>query len=226
MYETLLFDGKISMQDNFTPSYRDSEDGKLLIRNKMFTGTKAGQPFLDYALLNLIADAPTGAKVDEVAKRKDKKRPEFEDMIKNGKNLVGKKDVTDTTPCKDTIKELEEKWRELADILGERQNANRARKQSLNAYEALREQVNNWLSKMERKLEEMDPIALEPDLLKRQIDELKPLVTEHGSYSKTIEKLYEKMLDRQLIMYSKSQNCENFLIFVRGCFGKRPREDF
>merc|ERR1711981_1176246 len=36
----------------------------------------------------------TGAKVDEVAKRKDKKGPEFEDMIKNGKNLVGKKDVT------------------------------------------------------------------------------------------------------------------------------------
>merc|ERR1711981_1546432 len=133
----------------------------------------------------------SGAKVDEVAKRKDKKRPEFEDMIKNGKNLVGKKDVTDTTPCKDTIKELEEKWRELADILGERQNANRARKQSLNAYEALREQVNNWLLKMERKLEEMDPIALEPDLLKRQIDELKPLITEHGGYSKTIEKLYE-----------------------------------
>merc|ERR1711981_1464274 len=96
-----------------------------------------------------------------------------------------------TEPCKDTIKELEEKWRELADILGERQNANRARKQSLNAYEALREQVNNWLNKMERKLDEMDPIALEPDLLKRQIEELKPLVTEHGSYSKTIEKLYE-----------------------------------
>lgn len=133
----------------------------------------------------------TGAKVDDIAKRKDKKRPEFEDMMKNGKNLVGKKDVTDTEPCKDTIKELEEKWRELADILGERQNANRARKQSLNAYEALREQVNNWLLKMERKLEEMDPIALEADLLKRQIDELKPLITEHGGYSKTIEKLYE-----------------------------------
>merc|ERR1712018_597540 len=133
----------------------------------------------------------SGAKVDEIAKRKDKKRPEFEDMMENGKNLVGKKDVTDTTPCKDTIKELEEKWRELADILGERQNANRARKQSINAYEALREQVNNWLNKMERKLDEMDPIALEQDLLKRQIEELKPLVTEHGSYSKTIEKLYE-----------------------------------
>merc|ERR1712001_220997 len=48
----------------------------------------------------------TGAKVDDIAKRKDKKRPEFEDMIKNGRNQVGKKDVTDTTPSKDTIKEL------------------------------------------------------------------------------------------------------------------------
>ena len=36
-----------------------------LIRNKMFTGTKAAQPFLDYALLNLIADARKGAKVDD-----------------------------------------------------------------------------------------------------------------------------------------------------------------
>ena len=31
----------------------------------MFTGTKAAQPFLDYALLNLIADARKGAKVDD-----------------------------------------------------------------------------------------------------------------------------------------------------------------
>ena len=141
-------------------------------------------------MLTMDADQ-SAAKVDEIVKRKEKKKPEFEDMIKNGKNLVGKKDVTDTGPCKETIKELEEKWRELADILGERQNQNRARKQSLNAYEALREQVNNWLAKMERKLDEMDPCALEQDLLKRQIEEIKPLVTEHGGYIKTIEKLNE-----------------------------------
>jgi hypothetical protein len=27
-------------------------------------------------------------------------------MIRNGKNLIGKKDVTDINPCKDTIAEL------------------------------------------------------------------------------------------------------------------------
>ena len=40
------------------------DDGKLE-RPKMFTGSGPAQPFLDYALLNLIADAPKGAKVDE-----------------------------------------------------------------------------------------------------------------------------------------------------------------
>ena len=43
----------------------------------MFTGTQAGQPFLDYALLNLIADAPTGAKVDDSI---DKKNITFLDL--------------------------------------------------------------------------------------------------------------------------------------------------
>ena len=52
VYETLLFGCKIM------------DDGKLE-RPKMFTGSGPAQPFLDYALLNLIADAPKGAKVDE-----------------------------------------------------------------------------------------------------------------------------------------------------------------
>ena len=45
VYETLLFGCKIM------------DDGKLE-RPKMFTGSGPAQPFLDYALLNLIADAP------------------------------------------------------------------------------------------------------------------------------------------------------------------------
>ena len=141
-------------------------------------------------MLTMDADE-CAKKVDEIARAKDKKKPEYEDMLKLGKALVGKKDVTDTTLCKETIKELEEKWRELGDILGERQNGLRARKQSLNAYEALREQVNTWLAKMERRLESMDPIAVDQDVLKKQGGDLKPFVQEHTQYSKTIDKLNE-----------------------------------
>jgi dystonin len=141
-------------------------------------------------MLTMDADA-SAKKVDEIARAKDKKKPEYEDMLKLGKALVGKKDVADTNQCKETIKELEDKWNELGDILGEMQNKNRARKQSLNAYEALREQVNTWLAKMERRLESLDPIAVEAEQLKKQSEEIKPLMQEYTSYSKTIDKINE-----------------------------------
>ena len=51
VYETLLFGCKIIGNEN-------------LERPKMFTGSGPAQPFLDYALINLIADAPNDAKVD------------------------------------------------------------------------------------------------------------------------------------------------------------------
>ena len=85
-----------------------------------------------------------------------------------GKALVGKKDVTDTGPCKETLRELEEKWRELTEVLGERQSQNRARKQSLNAYEARREEVTRWLAKMERRLDALEPVAVDLDILRRR----------------------------------------------------------
>ena len=139
-------------------------------------------------LLQMDADE-SAKKIDELVRRKDQMKPEFDDMIKNGKGLINKKDTTDKTPCTETIKELEEKWRELADILGERQNANRMRKQSLNAYEALREQVHMWLSKMEQRIEELDPMAVDLDMLTKQINDLKPLNNEYTGYSKTIDKV-------------------------------------
>ena len=141
-------------------------------------------------MLKMDADE-SAAKIDEIARRKDQKRPEFEDMIKIGKNLVGMKDVTDTAPCKETIRELEEKWKELGEILGERQNLNRARKNSLNAYEAMREEVSRWLAKMERKLDSLDLIAVDLDILKKQSDEVKPLLQEYHNYSKNIDKFNE-----------------------------------
>jgi dystonin len=141
-------------------------------------------------MLKMDADE-SSTKIDEIIRRKDQKRPEFDDMIKLGKGLIGRKDVTDTAPCKETIRELEEKWKELGEILGERQNLNRARKNSLNAYEAMREEVSRWLAKMERKIEGLDLVAVDLDILGKQSDEVKPLVQEYNNFSKKIDTFNE-----------------------------------
>lgn len=45
-----------------------------------------------------------GVKIDEIVAKRDAKQGEFDDMVRNGKNLVAKKDVTDTVPVRDKIK--------------------------------------------------------------------------------------------------------------------------
>lgn len=44
------------------------------------------------------------AKLDELMRRKDSKKHDFDETISSGKSLVSKKDVTDTSPVKDKIK--------------------------------------------------------------------------------------------------------------------------
>jgi hypothetical protein len=43
-------------------------------------------------------------KIDEIVAKRDAKQGEFDDIVRNGKNLVAKKDVTDTVPVRDKIK--------------------------------------------------------------------------------------------------------------------------
>lgn len=43
-------------------------------------------------------------KIDEIARQRDARTGDFDGMIKTGKELVSKKDVTDTAPVKDKIK--------------------------------------------------------------------------------------------------------------------------
>lgn len=44
------------------------------------------------------------AKLEELMRRKESKKHDFDETITSGKSLVSKKDVTDTTPVKDKIK--------------------------------------------------------------------------------------------------------------------------
>jgi hypothetical protein len=43
-------------------------------------------------------------KIGEIVAKRDAKQGEFDGIVRNGKNLVTKKDVTDTVPVRDKIK--------------------------------------------------------------------------------------------------------------------------
>lgn len=128
-------------------------------------------------------------KIREIAKNKDDKRPLFEGIIKNGKDLVNQRDVIDTAPVRDRVKAMENQWRDLSSILDEKQKLSRQRSEQLSNYETLREQVYEWLQKMEVKVIRLESVAVELDTLKKQNEELKPITKEYRDYSVTIDKI-------------------------------------
>ncbi|XP_043245138.1 dystonin-like isoform X38 [Amphibalanus amphitrite] len=131
------------------------------------------------------------AKVDEISRQAEAQRPEYQAVVNTGHGLVTKKDVTDTAITKEKVKELEGQWAELQELLDERLREGRTRSDSLSAYERLREDVLTWLTRMESSIDSLQPVAVDQDLLKKQSDELKPLIREHTSYFTTIEKVHE-----------------------------------
>lgn len=99
------------------------------------------------------------------------KKEEFENMIKLGKNLITKKDITDVSTIKDKIQTLEQRWKNLENTLNEKKLLGKAKADQIAAYDTLRIKVLDWLLKIEREVEKLEPLALEPTVLKKQASE-------------------------------------------------------
>ncbi|CAG0891815.1 unnamed protein product [Cyprideis torosa] len=131
------------------------------------------------------------AQIPQLARDRDSRAPAFEQMISSGKSLVKKKDVCDVTPIKDEMMGMEIQWKELGDLFDEYLKLNKDRNAQKYNYESLRDQVNQWLSRMERSVDALGPVAIDPDAIRRQQEEVKPLVKEHGDYGPTIDRVNE-----------------------------------
>ncbi|XP_022258337.1 titin homolog, partial [Limulus polyphemus] len=129
------------------------------------------------------------SRIEEVMNMRNVKKEDFEEVIKIGKTLVSKKDVTDTTPIKDKIKYLEQQWKDLGDKLVDKQQAGKNRAQQLSAYETLRIKILEWLINIENRVEKLDVVAIDKDVLQRQATEVKLLIKEHTDYGTTIDKV-------------------------------------
>ncbi|XP_075219795.1 dystonin-like protein short stop isoform X24 [Lycorma delicatula] len=135
-----------------------------------------------------VADA-TPSLLEELVVQRDARRDRLEAVVRDGKALVNKKDVTDTGHVRDRIKGLETQWKELNTLLDEKLRLGKARTEQQLAYERLRDQVQVWLANIEGRVGRLEPVAIDIDVIKRQADELKPLLKEHRDYAVTIDKL-------------------------------------
>ncbi|XP_055317105.1 dystonin isoform X42 [Sitodiplosis mosellana] len=129
------------------------------------------------------------ARMNELNRIKDHIRPLYEDCVRQGKDLVGKRDVTDTGPVRDRVKALENQWKSLDLAISEKAKLSKQRAEQHNAYENLKNQVNTWLTSIESRTNNLAPVAVDLNTINRQIEELKPLAKEHRDYAPTIDKV-------------------------------------
>lgn len=129
------------------------------------------------------------SQLKKIASNRDDNRNMYEDTVKIGKDLLNKRDVTDTANVRDKVKSMENQWKELDALLEEKAKISKLRAEQLNAYETLRLQVTDWLSRMELRVAHLEIVAVEIETLKKQNEELKPIAKDYKDYSSTIDKI-------------------------------------
>ncbi|XP_015906702.2 microtubule-actin cross-linking factor 1, isoforms 1/2/3/4 isoform X2 [Parasteatoda tepidariorum] len=143
------------------------------------------------AMLELIQkkDSSDLSITEDVMNQKEVRREEFEEVLRSGKTLVSKRDITDTSVVKERMRALEQQWKELGDFVSEQHRKNKEKMEQLSAYEALRAKILEWLTSMEFKVDALEPVALDKEVLRRQSLEIKTLSKEYADYSTTIDKV-------------------------------------
>ncbi|XP_048001317.1 microtubule-actin cross-linking factor 1-like [Leguminivora glycinivorella] len=131
------------------------------------------------------------SRLSDLAHFRDVQMPLLDECLQQGKQLITKKDVTDTHVIRDRMKLLENAWRDFNTSLEEKQKLSKQRADQLSQYETLRAQVLEWLQSFENRVGRLQPVALDQEVLKQQADELRPLAKEYRDYSITIDKVNE-----------------------------------
>ncbi|KAL0127719.1 hypothetical protein PUN28_003170 [Cardiocondyla obscurior] len=161
---------------------------------------------LDSRDFNKLDISEYEAKMAQLIDTREDQRGSFEDLIRNGKNLISKKDITEAGAIRDKIKALESQWKELNNLLDEKQRLCKSRAEQHTAYEKLRDQVLDWLTRTENKVQGLEPVAVDLDKLKIQQEEVKPIQKEYRDYGNTVDKINDLGIAYDSLMKERGES--------------------
>ncbi|XP_037728418.1 microtubule-actin cross-linking factor 1 isoform X13 [Drosophila subpulchrella] len=147
------------------------------------------QEGLDSRETSLLPTEELARRMHELSRDKDQLAPQFEDCVRNGKDLISLRDVTDTGVLRDRIKALESQWRNINISIDERAKLSKQKAEQQLAYEGLKDQVLSWLASTEARVNGLPPVAIDLERIKQQHDELKPICKDYRDYAPTIDKI-------------------------------------
>ncbi|XP_065369786.1 dystonin isoform X22 [Calliphora vicina] len=147
------------------------------------------QDALDGRDTSLVSAEESARRMQELLNRKEDLTPSFEDCVRNGKDIISIRDVTDTSTLRDRIKALESQWRNINITIEEKAKLSKQKAEHQVAYEGLKDQVLSWLASMETRISGLSPVAVDLDKIRQQHEELKPINKDYREYASTIDKI-------------------------------------
>lgn len=127
--------------------------------------------------------------LQDIVQNRKKIQPAYEDCIYLGKDLVERKDVTDSYVVKDKMKRLQTLWESLERRLDDKLKLTKQKSEKLAAFDICKTEILLWLSQMEARTSSFDPVALDMSVIRKQSDEHKLLFNEYKDFNKVIQRI-------------------------------------
>ena len=114
-------------------------------------------------------------KIEEVAKDKDQKLNDLENIKDLGQALVKDANTAEPAAVKECLANLERNWHDFNEVLSEKQKEATFREQQSNRYALCREEVLQWLARTEERVDSLDAAAIDVEVIEQQIEDLQVL---------------------------------------------------
>ncbi|KAH3699002.1 hypothetical protein DPMN_073948, partial [Dreissena polymorpha] len=128
-------------------------------------------------------------KVDAVKLEKDRQMQAVQQLKTTGQNLIQDPRTSDPNAIKMALANMDQLWAKFEECLNERDAEASLKESRESDYECMKDEVVRWLSAMETSVDAFEPVAVDMDIVSRQIEELQPMIQEHYEFSPRIDEL-------------------------------------
>ncbi len=128
-------------------------------------------------------------KLNDYTNQLEEHRPQYKLIHQLGEDIVKRTKAKDTSHVNAVLSNVDTNWKTTSDLLELRKRQLDQKQKATAKYNEGYHDTTGWLTGMERKLSQLQPVAMDNKTLDRQEKELKPFQLEVGTYQPTIEDL-------------------------------------
>lgn len=111
-------------------------------------------------------------KVDSVKMEKDRQLQSMEHLQTSGRDLIEDPRTGDPAAIKMALGNLDKAWSRLDEILNQRDSEASLKESREGDYQRIKQEIVGWLIRMESNVDAFNPVAVDMDVVARQIEEL------------------------------------------------------